>query len=150
MRPQLGLAVCFAFATAAQAQPCRPTVFLQGADGASIAISVEEARSPQQRAAGLMHRKALKSRAGMWFVFDDDRPRSFWMRNTLIALDLIFVRADGTIANVIHGAEPGSEDPLRSDGPVRYVLEVVAGQARNFGWGAGQRVTVCGTTGPKT
>jgi len=150
MRRALSFVAGFCFVTAAQAQPCRPTVFLSGANGATIAIQVEEARSPKQRAAGLMHRKALKRRAGMWFVFDDDKPRSFWMRNTLIALDLIFVRADGRVANIIHNAVPKSERPLRSKGPVRYVLEVAGGQAASFGWRQGQRVTVCGTTGPAT
>lgn len=107
--------------------------------GGQTAFAVELAITPQEQARGLMFRRSLPADRGMLFVFDPPRPASFWMRNTLIPLDMLFIRDDGTVANIVHEAEPMTETPRRSDGPVRAVLEIVGGRARALGMEAGDR-----------
>ncbi|WP_240535111.1 DUF192 domain-containing protein [Notoacmeibacter marinus] len=97
-----------------------------------IAIMVEIATTPVETAAGLMFRKQMDNDHGMLFAFDRESRRSFWMRNTVMPLDIIFVRADGKVDSIRRG-KPLDETPLRSDGKVRYVLELKAGQADAFG-----------------
>ena len=77
---------------------------------------------------------------GMLFVFPDERPRRFWMRNTLIPLDLLFIRADGTLDSMSENAQPLDERGEPSDGPARYVLELNAGEAARLGLEPGVRV----------
>ena len=79
-------------ASSAWAQPCLPTVIVQGT-GATV--RVEEALTPKQRTRGLMYRSELKRGTGMWFVFEQDKPRSFWMRNTQIPLDIVYINGYG-------------------------------------------------------
>jgi uncharacterized membrane protein (UPF0127 family) len=89
---------------------------------------------------GLMFRTELADNRGMLFPFDDVRPASFWMKNTVIPLDIIFVREDGTIANIAVNTVPYSMDPVTSDGPVAAVLELRGGLTRELGINAGDRV----------
>ncbi len=84
----------------------------------------------------------------MWFVFEDEAPRSFWMRNTPLSLDLVFVSAKGRVVRVIEHAQPMSERALKSGSPAQYVLEVNAGEAKRMGIRTGGLLTVCGTPGP--
>jgi uncharacterized membrane protein (UPF0127 family) len=105
-------------------------------------VSVELAINAQQRDRGLMHRTHLDPDAGMLFVFRDDQPRTFWMRNTLIPLDIVFLDADGTVQNVAHG-EPMVEVPgLNSVRPARLVLELNAGWSAEHGLVPGQRIEI--------
>ncbi len=67
---------------------------------------VEVARTPEQQARGLMHRQTLAADRGMLFPYDPPRPASFWMKNTLIPLDIIFIRQDGSIANIAENTVP--------------------------------------------
>jgi hypothetical protein len=97
-----------------------------------------------------MHRKHLKPGTGMWFVFTEEAPRSFWMRNTPLSLDLVFVNAKGRVVRVIARAQPLSERALKSGSPAQYVLEVNAGEARAMGIREGGTLSVCGTPGPVT
>ncbi|WP_407051038.1 DUF192 domain-containing protein [Methyloraptor flagellatus] len=101
---------------------------------------IEIAATPQARATGLMFRKALDADYGMLFDFHREEPASFWMKNTFVSLDMIFIRADGTVANLATGTTPFSEEPVSSAGPVRFVLEVVAGTANKIGLKAGDRI----------
>ena len=97
-----------------------------------IAISVEVATSPVETAAGLMFRKQMDDDHGMLFAFEKTGKRSFWMRNTVMPLDIIFIGEDGEVDTIRQG-KPLDETPLSSDGAVRYVLELKAGQAEAFG-----------------
>ncbi len=95
-------------------------------------ITVEIADTPETQIQGLMGRKDLSINNGMLFVFKRLKPRKFWMKNTPISLDIIFVGADGCIANIAESTTPMSERSYRSDGPVKYVVEVRAGFAKHF------------------
>ena len=101
---------------------------------------VEVARSDFEQAKGLMFRTAMGADEGMIFPMRPPRGASFWMRNTLIPLDIIFVRADGRISNIAANAIPHDETPLSSIGPVAAVLELNGGRAAALGIVAGDTV----------
>ena len=103
-------------------------------------FTVEIARTAQEQATGLMNRASLAPDRGMVFPFEPPRDASFWMKNTLIPLDMIFVRADGSIANIEANTVPLSLDPMSSAGPVRAVLEIAGGRAAELGIKAGDTV----------
>ena len=105
------------------------------------AFAVELATNEAERAVGLMFRKELPEGRGMLFDFHEDQPVQFWMHNTYISLDMIFIASDGRIVRVAQDAKPMSDDLIPSGRPVRAVLEVIAGTARKFGIVAGDRVT---------
>jgi uncharacterized membrane protein (UPF0127 family) len=105
------------------------------------AFSVELATNAAERAVGLMFRKELPEGRGMLFDFQVEQPVQFWMHKTYISLDMIFIAGDGRIVRVAQDAKPMSDDLIPSGGPVRAVLEVIAGTARKFGIAAGDRVT---------
>jgi len=90
--------------------------------------------SASKRMEGLMlvRDKDMKMSQGMIFVFKSEEPQSFWMRNTLIPLDIIYISARGVVRNVVRG-KPMTETPLPSDGPAQYVLELKAGGAKAYG-----------------
>jgi len=104
-------------------------------------FTVEVARSPDQQSQGLMYRNALGSDEGMIFPFQFPRPASFWMRNTLIPLDMIFIRADGTIARIAANTTPLSEESVMSGEPVAAVLEIKGGRSAELGIAEGDNVT---------
>jgi uncharacterized membrane protein (UPF0127 family) len=87
-------------------------------------FAVELARTPAQQELGLMFRSALAPDAGMLFDFGETKPASFWMKNTLIPLDMLFIGADGRVADIHEHAVPLSEAVIQSRVPVRAVLEV--------------------------
>jgi uncharacterized membrane protein (UPF0127 family) len=104
------------------------------------AFSVELATNDAERARGLMFRKELPEGHGMLFDFDRDQPVSFWMHNTYLPLDMIFIRGDGSILRIAENTQPLSDKLIPSGGPVRAVLEVIGGTARKFGIAPGDRV----------
>lgn len=104
------------------------------------AFRVEMADTPRTREIGMMWRTSVPRGTGMLFDFQTPQPVGFWMENTLSSLDLIFIRADGTIANIAASATPLSRAVIPSDGPIVGVLEIGAGEARRLGIRAGQRV----------
>ena len=110
------------------------------AGGESIPFRVELALTREAQARSLMFREHLDDDVGMLFVFDETRQASFWMRNTLIPLDLIFVRENGKIANIIHSAEPETETLRLSKGRVRAVFEIAGGRAKALGIKAGDLI----------
>ena len=104
------------------------------------AFSVEIVANDADRAKGLMYRKELPEGRGMLFDFQRDQEVSFWMENTYISLDMIFIRGDGRILRIAENTEPLSTRMIPSGGPVRAVLEVIAGTARKLGIAPGDRV----------
>lgn len=104
-------------------------------------FTVEVARTVEQQAQGLMFRESLAPNEGMIFPFSPPRPASFWMRNTLIPLDMIFIRADGTIARIAANTVPLSEDSVAVGEPVAAVLEIAGGRAAELGITEADRVT---------
>lgn len=112
------------------------TVALQVGDDRFV---VEVARTPDRRERGLMYRTELGAREGMLFVFDDDRVRGFWMRNTPLPLSIAFLSAGGEILQ-IESLTPFSEAVVRSRQPARYALEVNAGAFAEAGAAVGDRV----------
>ena len=123
--------------------PVRPadlqTVEIASKNGVH-AFSVEMAENDADRAKGLMYRKELPEGKGMLFDFKRDQEVSFWMQNTYIPLDMLFIRGDGTILRIAENTEPLSTKLVPSGGPVRAVLEVIGGSARKFGIAPGDRV----------
>jgi uncharacterized membrane protein (UPF0127 family) len=104
-------------------------------------FTVELATTDAERERGLMFRQSMPEGHGMLFDFQVDQPVSFWMRNTFISLDMIFISGDGRVVRVAENATPMSDALIPSGRPVRGVLEVVAGTARKLGIAAGDRVT---------
>ena len=109
-------------------------------DGRSHRFTVEVARTPEQQTQGLMDRQGLAPDRGMIFPFEVEREASFWMKNTLIPLDIIFIRSDGTIANIEANTVPLSLEPVPSVGPVVAVLELAGGRSAELGITAGSKV----------
>jgi uncharacterized membrane protein (UPF0127 family) len=103
-------------------------------------FTVEIARTPEQQAMGLMHREALAPDRGMLFPYDPPQNASFWMKNTLIPLDIIFIRENGTVARVAENSVPLSLDPIPSLEPVAAVLEIAGGRAAELGIQVGDKV----------
>lgn len=103
-------------------------------------FSVEMARTEEQKTTGLMFRKELAEGQGMLFDFAPEQPISMWMRNTFIPLDMIFIRADGSVLRIAENTTPQSERIISSGGPAKAVLEVIAGTARRYGIAPGDMV----------
>jgi len=144
MRRRLLLAVIGLFALLPIATSPTPAADVQTVEIASKsgvhAFSVEMALTPEEQARGLMFRRSLPEGQGMLFDFKRDQDLSFWMKNTYVSLDMIFIRADGRILRIAENTEPLSERLVPSGGPARAVLEVVAGTARKLGIVPGDRV----------
>ena len=98
------------------------------------------ADTPSRRTQGLMYVRSLDPDRGMLFVFDRPQYASFWMRNTYISLDLLFIAADGRVTNISERAAPLSTTTMDSASPVLGVLELAAGVVEHLGIAAGDRV----------
>jgi len=136
-----GLAAIAVMLSAAAAQDAAREALSIVTDGGEHAFQVEIADEPRERAVGLMFRRAMPADAGMLFDFMEEQPASFWMRNTYIPLDMIFIKADGTIDSIGERTTPLSEKSVPSKGPVRFVLEINGGLSDRLGIEAGDRVT---------
>jgi uncharacterized membrane protein (UPF0127 family) len=101
---------------------------------------VEVARTKLEWEQGLMFRKSLAPDAGMLFDLHRERPVWFWMKNTLIPLDLLFITGNGNIVRIVSRAKPLSLRAIDSGQPVRAVLEIAGGRAKELGVNAGDRV----------
>lgn len=111
------------------------------ATGDKHEFEVELALSAEQQRQGLMNRSSLPEDGGMLFWFGGEEvERSFWMKNTLIPLDLIFIRLDGTIHHIHHNAIPYDLSPIPSNGAVAAVLEIKGGMSKNLGIQIGDHI----------
>lgn len=143
-RLALAVALVLALPAAAAAQSlddfARSTLSVETADGAAHEFQVYLARTPQQHARGLMYVAELPADQGMLFDYPSPRWVTMWMKNTLIPLDMLFIRADGVIANIAQRTVPGSLAVINSEGRARAVLELNGGTAARLGIRPGDRV----------
>ena len=139
----VGLPVALA-AVSARAQESEPTYprssLVIAANGRDIKFDIELALDDLHRSHGLMFRKKLGPYEGMLFDFFQEMPVSFWMKNTLIPLDMLFIAGDGTIKHIHANAVPQTTDPIPSQFPVRAVLEINGGSAALLGIKPGDKV----------
>ncbi|MEE9433153.1 MAG: DUF192 domain-containing protein [Sphingorhabdus sp.] len=109
-------------------------------DGEMHLFTAEVAKTIQQQARGLMFRTQLADDAGMLFPYDKPQTLSFWMKNTVIPLDIIFIRDDGSIESIAANTVPYSLEPVAAGAPVTAVLELRGGRTVELGIKAGDRV----------
>jgi uncharacterized protein len=139
-------ALLLAAATALAALPCPRLLALSPGElvvetpAGSHRFTVELVDTPGARARGLMFRESMQADHGMLFDFRRDQPVAFWMKNTPLPLDLLFIDASGTVVQVAADATPYSEATIPSRQPIRAVLEVNAGTARRLGIEPGAKV----------
>lgn len=114
---------------------CRaePKVTITTRDGRPVSFLVEIADTPSKREMGLMYRKEMAADRGMIFIFPQESPQSFWMKNTPLPLDMIFISADNRIVGIVEQAVPFSLDPRGVSTPSQFVLEINGGQAQKHG-----------------
>ncbi len=108
--------------------------------GKTHRFTVEVARSIAQQQTGMMNRNSLAPDRGMIFPYDPPQPVAFWMRNTLIPLDMIFISPGGKILRIEDSAVPLSLDPVPSGGPVEGLLELAGGRSTELGLKAGDQI----------
>ena len=104
------------------------------------AIDIEVKKDPLDRNTGMMWRKSMEDTQGMLFIMDRPEPQSFWMRNTYIPLDIIFVSEDSRILNIRANAPPQTLESQTSIGDALYVVEVVGGFCEKYGIAAGDQI----------
>ncbi len=109
------------------------TLTISRDDEVYLTLDIEIADTDSTRNRGLMQRDGLPEDSGMWFIFPEETEQGFWMANTRIALDLIFVRSDGTVQHIAKYIQPMNTDTVPSNGPSQYVLEVEAGYSDSMG-----------------
>ncbi len=111
---------------------CRsqPRVMISTKEGKELAFRVEIADTPTKRELGLQYRRELDDDQGMLFLFPDEKPLSFWMKDTPLPLDMIFIGSDRRIVGIIHEAVPFSTASLSVSAPSQFVLEVKGGLSR--------------------
>lgn len=118
----------------------REKLVIETEAGARFPFAVEIVDTPALRSQGLMFRTRMAGDEGMLFLFDREEVASFWMKNTRLSLDMVFISKSGEILDLHHRAVPGSLKSIRSDMPVSAVLELLGGTARRLGIRAGDRV----------
>jgi uncharacterized protein len=125
-----------------QVAPAASTIPLRIRSGnAAHLFKVELARTPAQQERGLMYRTSLAPDAGMLFLFDPPERAAFWMKNTYIPLDMLFIRTDGTIARIAANTVPLSLEPVDAGEPIGSVLEIAGGRAASLGIRQGDHVS---------
>jgi uncharacterized protein len=134
------LALSFVSLATARGESGLETLKITTASG-EHAYQVEIAKNEAAREKGLMYRRFMPADRGMLFEFENEEPVAFWMRNTYIPLDMIFIARDGTVKRVAANAEPLTDTPVPSGGPVVGVLELNGGQAARIGLKPGDKVT---------
>ena len=140
MRLIFALSVFFVVLTGVTACQAQPRVSIAGKEGDEIAFRVEIADTPARREMGLQYRRELALDQGMIFLFPTEEQQSFWMKNTPIALDMIFISAERTIVGIVEDTVPFSLEPRAVSGRSRYVLEINGGLSRRYGFKAGDSV----------
>ena len=139
--------VSLALAAALLAQAILPAraaelgeVTIETSEGRVHVFRVEIVTTPEEMALGLMFRRELAADAGMLFVYEEARETSFWMQNTFLPLDMLFINADGSIRHIAERTIPLSTASVPSHGPVRAVLEVNGGTSERLGISVGDQV----------
>lgn len=127
----VSITACAAPGKAQRALPTAP-ITIETQNG-PVKLTVELAETWRQQQAGLMWRKTMAPDAGILFDFNPPQQVSFWMKNTVLPLDMVFIRADGTISSIAANTTPMSETPVPAAEPVRAVLEINAGRAAALG-----------------
>src|SRR5262245_16641414 len=124
------------------ASSCRaePKVTIITKEGRSVVFQVEVADSPAKRELGLQYRRELASDRGMIFLFPEESQQTFWMKNTPLPLDMIFINRDLKVVGIVEQSVPFSLDSRSVDAPSQYVLEINGGLAKRHGIQAGDRV----------
>jgi uncharacterized membrane protein (UPF0127 family) len=122
------------FATLSQSEV--KVVTTKGSRGFNVWIAADDL----SRARGLMFVRELPADRGMLFLFDRPQYAAFWMKNTYVSLDLVFIGPDGVVVNIVKDAEPLSLRSIVSEAPVKGVLELVGGTAATIGLSAGDRI----------
>jgi len=122
--------------------PLQPSTSMTMVSINDISFTVEIANTDETRANGLMHRESLPAKTGMWFIFDASDNYSFWMKDTLIPLDIIFVDDQMTIVDIIYDTTPQSTELLSSNTEFQFVLELNAHEANEYGIEIGNTVTL--------
>lgn len=118
------------------------TLKISKSDGRElVSFSVEVAASDDERQKGLMFRRELGPRQGMLFIFPEERQLSFWMKNTLITLDMIFISKEWKVVGIVKNAPPLTEDSRSVDTPSQYVLEVPGGTSDKLGIDKGDSIS---------
>ena len=140
---RVALILLFAVACGARG----PTATIHTHQG-PVDVGLEIADTDETRTRGLMYRQALADGRGMLFVFPETEEHSFWMKNTLIPLDMLFIGDDGAIVGIHADATPLSTAPISVGRPSRWVLEVPGGWAARRGVAAGDRVELRGVRSP--
>ena len=133
-------------AARAAVAPEEPVVELSPLGGAPVRVKVELAQTPEQRQRGLMFRKHLAPDAGMLFIFERPQHNVFWMHNTYLPLDMIFITEDWSVLGVVENATPQTDSPREVPGISAYVLEVNAGFSRQYGIAAGTKARLLQST----
>jgi uncharacterized membrane protein (UPF0127 family) len=134
------------FVLAALACGSSPSAVLHGSQGA-VPIRLEVVRTEAERARGLMYRQSLADGDGMLFVFDETGEHGFWMKNTFIPLDMIFIGEDLRVVGIHANAVPQSTRNITVGVPSRYVIEVPGGWAEAHGIATGTQVELRGVPG---
>ncbi len=136
--------LCVLTVAPAWAQPEKPALETAGAvitlaSGKTVSFTVEIAATPDVQRKGLMFRRTLPDKHGMLFVFPQERMVHFWMKNTFVSLDMLFMDAKGRIVNIAADTKPLSERMIPSGTAVKSVLEVAGGSARKYGIAPGDQ-----------
>jgi uncharacterized membrane protein (UPF0127 family) len=97
------------------------------------AFRLELAETTAETTQGMMFRRSVPEGTGMLFIMPEERFQSFWMRNTYVPLDIIYVSSDGRVVSIQANAQPMNETPLPSEGPAKYVLEIAGGRSAALG-----------------
>ena len=125
---------------AAPAQP--PQLQISTPEGRLLRFTVEVAQTRAERERGLMGRAGLPKMSGMLFVFPREEPHIFWMKDTPLCLDMLFIDAKGRVVGIVEKATPLSLTPRQVDGVSAYVLEIEGGESRRLGLTKGAQVTL--------
>ena len=133
------LALSSFFLTTTIACHAQPKVIIEAAKG-EVNFHVEIAATPEKREVGLMYRRELPPNRGMLFIFPAEKVNSFWMKNTPIPLDMIFISRERKIVGIVHETVPFSLDGRSVSVPSQYVLEINGGLSRRYGFKAGDAV----------
>lgn len=127
-------------ASVANAKQCSPTAVDLRGDWGQAHFNVEVADGAQEQARGLMFRQSLPTSSGMLFIYDSPRRARFWMKNTLIPLDMIFLDQTGQVLRIAENARPLDETPIDGGDGVLMILEINGGLAKGLGISVGSQL----------